>query len=279
MSSKLQRPLKIAVLMLAVLIGVGAAAQNVYVVTLDQQFGMVNLETGAFHAIGSGTPDPQAMLVWGPRGLLYSLTVSGNLVTINPKTGESHSIGATGLGYNTFAFAKVRGTLYATDLSNNIYTVDPESGLATLIGPTGVPADPSIPFTTNPDGTINLCDETLYGVGGKLYLSFDSFTLDPNTLAITPVVDAKLYEVDPKTGKATLIGPTEFNLGATVFDEGRMDAFHLVSTGFGSFGPIVRSQIERLNLRTGQTKVMVDVDPKSSGILGAVPVREEHDEE
>ncbi len=258
---------------------VGLAEDNVYVVTLDQQFGTVNLETGSFHPIGSGTPDGQANLVWGPNEVLYSLSVTGNLVAIDPKTGDSKVIGATGLGFNAFAFAGVRGKLYATDFSGNLYGVDPNSGLATLIGQTGIPADPAVPFTFNPDGTINLCDETLYGLHGRLYATFDSFTLDPNTLTITPQISARVYAIDPQTGHTAVLAPTSLNLGATVEDDGRFFAFHLTPVGFGSYGPIVQSQVVRLNLRTGKTKSVVNVDPSASGIVGAVPVRGQDDDD
>ncbi len=252
-----------------------AAGDKVYVVNLQQGFGTVDLETGAYQPIGPGTPAAQANLIWGPDGVLYSLSVFGDLVTIDPKTGDSKVIGATGLGYNAFALAGAHGKLYATDFSNNIYSVDAQSGLATLIGSTGIPADPSIPFTTNSDGTLNLCDETFYGVNGKLYATFDSFTIDPNTLAMTAVVSANLYEIDPKTGVATLIAPTAMNLGATVANDGRFYAFHLTPLGFNQFGPVVKSQVVRLDLRTGKTKAVVNVDPNASGIVGAVPVRDD----
>jgi hypothetical protein len=42
-----------------------------------------------------------------------------------------------------------------------------------------MPPDPHVPFTVNPDGTINLCDEVLNGVGGTLYATFHSVTLNP----------------------------------------------------------------------------------------------------
>lgn len=272
--------LKTLVLTVALLCTVGALAEdNVYVVTLDQQFGSVNLETGSFHAIGNGTPDGQANLVWGPGQVLYSLSVTGNLVAIDPKTGDSKVIGATGLGFNAFAFAGVRGKLYATDFSGNLYAVDPNSGLATLIGPTGIPADPAIPFTFNPDGTINLCDETLYGLHGRLYATFDSFTLDPNTLTVTPQINAQLYEIDPQTGHTTVVAPTSLNLGATVEDDGRFFAFHLTPIAFGAYGPIVRSQVVRLSLSTGKIRSVVDVDPNASGIVGAAPVRGENEDD
>ncbi len=268
-----------SLMVVVVLCGVSAfAAPWGYVVTGQQQFGVVDLKTGVFQQIGPMTPEGQANLVWGPKEMLYSLTYSGNLETINPKTGETAVVGATGLGYNAFDLAEVRGKLYATDFSNNLYRVDWNSGLATLIGATGMPPDPSIPFTVNADGTWNLCDETLYGVNGKLYATFDSFTIDPNTLAMTAVVSADLYQIDPETGDAKLIAPTSMNLGASLEERGRFYAFHIVVNGFGQFGPEASSQLVMLDRKSGHTKLITNIDPAAGMIFGAAPVRERESE-
>ena len=250
----------------------GYAQEQAYVVTGQQQFGVVDLETGVFHQIGPNTPEGQANLVWGTDGKLLSLTYSGNLESIDPATGATKVIGATGLSYNAFDLAKVRGRLYATDFNNNLYSVDMTSGAATLIGPTGMPPDPSIPFTVNQDGTVNLCDESLYGVNGKLYATFDSFTVDPVTLAITTVVSPNLYEIDPVTGVATLIGPTMLQVGATVQANEKYYAFVLGFSGFTEFGPQGTSQLFILNRQNGETEFKLNVDPSAGVIFGAAPV-------
>jgi hypothetical protein len=253
--------------------GVNASAQQqVYVVTGQQQFGVVDLGTGVFHQIGPNTPEGQANLVWGPDGNLLSLTYSGNLESINPTTGATKVIGPTGLSFNAFDLAEVNGKLYATDFSNNLYSVDMMSGAATLIGPTGMPPDPSIPFTVNQDGTVNLCDESLYGVNGKLYATFDSFTVDPVTLAITPVVSPNLYVINPATGVATLIGPTMLQVGATVQVNDKYYAFVLGFSGFTEFGPQGSSQLFTLDRQNGETEFKLNVDPSAGVIFGAAPV-------
>src|SRR6266849_609571 len=150
-------------LVLSVLTAAAGEDKAVYVVTGAQQFGTVDLTTGAFQAIGPGTPEPDANLVYGPHGKLFSLaTFTGSLVSIDPKTGNTTVIGPTGLGSFAFALAEAGGKLYLTDFNNSLYSVNAETGAATLIGPTGIPADPRVPFTFNGDGTLNLCDETLY---------------------------------------------------------------------------------------------------------------------
>ncbi len=265
-----------SVVLLVLLFGASGFAEPwAYVVNGQQQFGVVNLSTGAFQQIGPTTPEGQANLVWGPSGELYSLTYSGNLETIDPRTGETTVVGATGLGYNAFDLAGVRGKLYATDFNNNLYRVDWNTGLATLIGATGMPPDPSIPFTVNADGTWNLCDESFYGANGKIYATFDSFTIDPTTLAITSVVSADLYEIDPETGNARLVAPTSMNLGASLDERGRFYAFHIAVYGFGPFGPEATSQLVTLDRKNGLTKFITNIDAAAGMIFGAAPVREQ----
>jgi hypothetical protein len=255
-----------------VLLVASAHAQQVYVVTSNQQFGTVDLASGAFHQIGANTPEGQANLVWGPQGRLYSLTFSGNLEKIDPATGATSVVGATGLGLNAFDLAGVRGQLFVTDFSNNIYSVNADTGAATLLAATGMPPDPAIPFTFNADGTMNLCDESLYGIGGGLYAIFDSFTLDPGTLAINPTVPAGLYRIDPSSGLATYIAPTDLNLGSMVDVAGNAYAFKWITTAFTDFGPQVRSVATRLDLSSGATIFVSNVDSAAGGITGAAPV-------
>jgi hypothetical protein len=249
------------------------AAPVIYVVTSNQQFGMVDLATGEFHQIGAGTPEPLANLVWAPHGFLLSLSVSGNLDRIDPATGEVSVIGQTGLGGNAFDLAEARGRLYATDLSNNIYSVDPESGAATFLRITGIPADPAHPFSSNSDGTINLCDEGLYAVNGNLYATFDAFTLNPSNLVLTPTVSPALYRIDPSTGAASFVANTILNLGSTVEVRGRFYGFKWVTLSFTDLGPQLQSQLFTLDLATGQTKFIRNIDGAAAGIMGAVPLR------
>jgi len=269
----LNQPTLIASLALILFAASAGAEPWVYVVTSNNQFGAVDLATGAFHPVGAPTPEGQANLVWGPDGSLLSLTYSGNLERIDPATGETTVIGATGLGSNAFDLAEVRGKLYATDFSNKIYSVDSKTGAAQLLRATGIPPDPTIPFSTNPDGTVNLCDETLYGVGGKLYATFDSFKVDPVTLKINSVVDPNLYEIDPSTGAATLVAPTRLNLGASVEVNGKFYAFHIVITAWTNSGPQGQSQLVTLDRENGKTRFVRDIDAAAGAVFGAAPVR------
>ena len=89
------------------------------------------------------------------------------------------------------------------------------TGKATLIGPTGIPPLPFIPLTVNPGGSLNVYDESLFSIGGKLYTNFAAATLSPDgtpTILIQPAI----YEINPKTGQARWIAPTDLGLGAIV---------------------------------------------------------------
>ena len=250
-----------------------SVAQSVYVVNGNNQFGVVNLSSGGFRTIGAAEPEPQANLVWGPNGSLFTVgTVSGNLESINPATGATSTIGSFGLPFfptgisTAFDLAGVNGKLYLTDFSNNLYSVNANTGAATLIGATGMPPDPHIPFTINPDGTINLCDEILYGVGVKLYSTFDSFTANLVTGNVTSVVvPPNLWRIDPSTGSATLIGPTSLNLDGGVGVNGQFYAFYL---------PGNSSQLVTLDLSDCNTVPLINIDPAAGLIFGAAPTPE-----
>ena len=261
-----------------------SAAPLVYIVSASQQFGTVDLATGKFTAIGNGTPDFLTSLVWWKDGTLLTLTVGGanpvgSLAKIDPLTGEETIIGQTGLGFNALDLGEVRGRLFATDFNNNIYSVDAATGVSNPITATGIPPDPTIPLTFNSDGTFNLCDEGLYGVEGKLYATFDSFDIDvsqtPPTIAHVRVAPV-LYQIDPATGLAKFIAKTELKLTSIFEAEGRSFAFRGVLDGFDfSFDfPITHAELVTLNLATGQTRKLTDVDHSLGIILGAAPVRQ-----
>ena len=267
----------ISLVALAVAVALFAApasvAQSVYVVNGNNQFGVVNLSSGAFHGIGAAEPEPQASLVWGPNGSLFTVgTVSGNLESINPTTGATSTVGSFGLPFfptgisTAFDLAGVNGKLYLTDFSNNLYSVNPNTGAANLIGATGMPPDPHIPFTTNPDGTLNLCDEILYGVGNKLYATFDSVTFNPVSGTIASVVvPPDLWSINPSTGRATLVGATTLGLDGGVEVNGNFYAFYL---------PDTTSQLVQLDLANGNTTPLINIDPAAGLIFGAAPTPE-----
>jgi hypothetical protein len=147
------------------------------------------------------------------------------------------------------------GTIYATDFSNNLYTMNPLTGAATLIGPTGIPAVPAIPGTTNPDGSFDAFDESLFSAGGNLYATFDAITIDPSTFTFTSVISPDLYKINPSTGHATLIAPTALTIGAVVGVKGTFYAFNSMA-----------GEVDTLNLANGNTAAVSNI-PQGGGLL------------
>lgn len=272
-----------------------SAQPSVYVIGLapngNPQFGTLDLANGRFHRIAytqvDNSPVSLSNLVWRDGSLLSLGTsgpIAGDLVRIDPATGGITVIGATGLGYDAFSLGEAKGKLYLTDFNTggafqNVYSVDPNTGTATLIGATGVPADPTTPFTTNPDGTFNLSDESFYGIGGKLYATFDSFNVLPATLEVDkypadPTVSPALYQVDPSTGATTVIAPTSMFVATTMDLNGVLYGFRGVITGFPNGGPSSFSELVKLNLTTGGVTFLRVVDISAGVIFGAAEVRD-----
>jgi hypothetical protein len=246
----------------------------VYIVN-GAQFGTMDLNTGTYSSIGSGTPQGAEGLVRGPNGSLLTLTFSGNLDSINPATGAPTIIGPTGLADCSMPsspcgptsandLGQVGGQIYATDFANDLYKINPATGHATLIGPTGMPGLTFVPLSANPDGTFNAYDESLFSAGGNLYATFDTIKVNSSTFAVSPVISPDLYQIDPLTGRATVIAPTTLGLGAVANVNGTLYAFGNST-----------SQVLTLNLTNGKTTVVTDFDPAAGIIAGAVAVAPE----
>jgi len=235
-------------------------------------FGTIDLKTGAFHQVGPNAP-PEGLfgLAGGDNGTLIALTYASNLERFNPATGLTTLIGATGLGdcatvtspcgpTSGNTIGGLGGKIYATDFQNSLYSVNPATGKAALIGSTGIPGLSFVPGSTNPDGTFNFYDEAIFGHEGKLYITFDAFVFDPNTGARQSVITPEsLYEVDPSTAKAILVGPTDPGIGAVANVNGTLYAFNDLDSG-----------IYMLDAGTGKTTFTgVHFDPAAGVIQGA----------
>jgi hypothetical protein len=253
----------------------------VYVVsaglTGNGQVGTIDLTTGAYQQIGPIEPDGYFGLASGTNGALVAGTYAANLVSINPATGVNTGIGPTGLGpcvvpssscgANSFGdLGGLNGKVYATDFQNNIYTVNPLSGAASLLNAhSGLPAIPFVPGTSNPDGTLNFYDEAIWGAGGKLYATFDTLIFDPNSnTVVSTVIAPKLYQIDPLTGAATVVGATDLGIGAVVDLDGTSYAFNVDS-----------DQIMSIDLSSGKTTFVANFDPAAGVIQGAATVTPE----
>ena len=208
------------------------------------QFGTLDVTTGAFNQIGPAVAGPLYGLVPGPNGKLLSVSAAGNLDSVNPATGAISGIGAIsviakvspiGVANVADTIAELNGTVYATDLYGNFYTVNTKTGAATLIGATGIPLCPSLTSSTE------VSDEALFTHGGKLFATFDGINL-----ATSGVVDSpELYQINPTTGVATLVGPTALGLDAAV---------QVNDTVYGlAFGYSEPNTVLSLNVANGNT--------------------------
>lgn len=267
------------------------AQPYIYVVTLSQQFGTIDLANGQFTPIGNGTPDGLSNLVLSEDGSLLSLATSGShagyLVRIDPATGTEKVLRpityrGQAMGSNVFDLAQVGGRLYITDFNNNLYSVDIATGAATPVGRnggiTGMRPDPNVPLTFNQDRSFNLCDEGLYGFGGKLYATFDSFAIDPSQNPQTRVhefLSPYVWQINPVTGAATFIAKTDWQLSAIVEVDRKFYAFKVVIDGFDfTFNfPIGHAELVSLDIGTGKTTEIAQIDENLGPIFGGIPVQ------
>jgi hypothetical protein len=98
------------------------------------------------------------------------------------------------------------GDLFLMDYANNFYSVDRKTGTATLIGYTGIPAIISSYYASS-----------LAGDCTNLFFTIDE--VDENT---NPVIPPTLYRIDPRTGAATLVGPTAPVMAGSGFISGTL---------------------------------------------------------
>jgi hypothetical protein len=239
-------------------------------------FGTVDLATGTFTQIGPNPDVGSEGLAAGPNGLLFTIAYNSDLFSINPGTGEYTLVGPTGLGdcstpdslcgpTSSLTLGGANGNIYAMDFQNRIYNVNPLTGAATLIGATGIPPIPFVPAAINSDGTIDFYEEAVFGTGGKLYATFDALYFDLATSSVASVaVPPALYQIDPSTGLATVLGPTDLSIGAVVSLNGTPFAFNLL-----------QGEIFDLNVANGSTSFVVATDPNAGTVRGAaVPTPE-----
>lgn len=262
-------------------IGNSKSAPNLmmYVLTNDPvsgapSFGVADPATGGFAPIGVASalpPDLGHGLLPATGTSFLSLGLSGNLYAIEPRTGKASLVGATGLGdcttpespcgwnsANTVGY--LAGQYYALDFSQNLYSLDSSTGAAKLIGPTGIPVVTIVPGSIDGGGKLNLYFESVFSFRGKLYTNFDESQLDLSTGSLTAVVPAALYEIDPRTGHATMIAPTAPGLLTIVNVNDTIYAFDAPNGRF-----------LRLDVPTGQTRPVSDFDPAAGLVCGAAP--------
>ncbi len=213
-----------------------------YEVTSSAQFGVIDLDTGAFTQISKLSVSLCGLAVY--QGNLYGDGPCGSASTlyeVNPSNGSETVIGTvpfvyTGLGSTT------KG-IYGFDQDMNLYSIDATTGAATKIGSTGL---------ANPTG---------FGV-----------STGSDTLYITPsssgcgVGHTLLYSVNATTGAASEIGSTNLpcGSGASVFEN------NTLYTG-GNISPIA---VYTLNPANGAATLIADVSGAAffTGLAPKVPV-------
>jgi len=249
----------------------------VYALTNNPQtgaagFGAVHLGSGAFVPIGPTLPsDLGHALAPAPNGSLLSMAFSGKLYSINPKTGATSVVGPTGLGDCTtpaspcgpnsaVTLGLLDGKYYALDFSQNLYSLDPATGATKLIGPTGMPQITFVPLSIDVTMKLNVFEENLFTFRGKLYANFDTGKIDLSSGAETAVIPAALYQIDPETGHANMIAPTDIGLLTIVNVDDKIYAFDAVHDRFVTVNP-----------ETGRTQMVSGLDPSAGLVCGATP--------
>jgi hypothetical protein len=201
-------------------------APTAYVVTRSDQFGTIDLSTGAFNLLGNMSQQLSGLGVSGDN-LYGGASNTGNLYHVNPTNGDLTLVGSGTINY--LDTGSTTGGLYAIGGPNalgaalSLYSINPTTGAATLIGPTG------LSLSTTEADTIGLSTGS-----GTLY-----FTLGPTSSTAT------LYSLNTTTGAATAIGGTGVDaLGAEVFENGVLYAG-------SNFNGTTADSLYTLNVTTG----------------------------
>jgi hypothetical protein len=179
-----------------------AQAGPVYVSRVFNQFGTVDLTTGAYTNIAT-TPVQLDALSFEPNATLYALGADNHLYTVNPTSGALADVGSTGtfFGLNSLA-ARSDGTLFGEDPFGTLYRLNPATGQGTQVGGSGI-------FGLHSTGML------AFGPGNSLF-SDNSFFGD------------FLTTQDQNTGVETQVGSTPLNInspGGLFFDNGQAFAF------------------------------------------------------
>ncbi len=247
-----------------------AAAQAVFVVSSDGEFGTVSLQTGAFTLVDDNYfPVQMAALGFAPDGTLYGLATGGDgtdLYSIDPTNGDllseknvsGNSINGGSIVGDTFyaLSADPSATLFTvnttTDTSTDIQTgtgVEAD-GLTVLDGRGNVyAADTSVSPGTNGDDGIDVIKQnggsaapTVLGTGdtGLNYLYSGVFTNntlygfgDDSTGALG------VFTINTTTGASTLVAPVTGLAGNILFAAALTPApepSQSVGLGFGALG-------------------------------------------
>jgi hypothetical protein len=189
---------RIALLALA-LSGCAFADSNVFIAVGNQQFGVVDVNNGAYSQRGS--------LGFIPAGLgeinnvVYTGMFGGTtLFSVNTSNGATSAIGDGSTTF--FALGSTANALYTLDQSGALYSISPTTGATTFLGSTGI------------------------SVGSN----FTGISTGSNLLYVT--VGQNLYSINPTVSTAaTLIGSTGVGaIGALVAENGSVFGTSVVNS-------------------------------------------------
>ncbi len=227
------------------------ADQYVYDTTSTNQFGLLDLSTGAFSQITVTTPN---LYGFGEIGnTLYSASVS-TFYGVNGATGGLTSIGTSAFTYD--GMGSTTTTVFGLDTSSNLYSINTATGAGTLISATSINISNGYNFS-NGSSTLYLAEGSeLYSVNtttgaftdigptgvtgtqsdsgfdglvyqnGVLYGDFSNFDGSADTL----------YSISTSTGAATFIATVT---GATGYSEGLAPTPEPGSLGLSAFSLVL----------------------------------------
>jgi hypothetical protein len=238
----------------------GSGAPIAYVQTDQQQFGIVDLGTGAYSHRGNTA---EVLVGLGiQNGTIYGVDALDRLVTIDPQTAATTVIGPTGIpgadpngnvGAVPVFTSLTTGGLFGFDWSNNLYSINSATGMASFVGATGIPA------RTGPFGSVAAAGDST-----ALYYIIEEIT-DPVTRTV--VIPGSVYRIDPATGEAVLLpqGIPELPFPGAGFADGSLYLFRATLGGL-----LPPAEIWRVDPSSGALISVINQDPALGDVFGAV---------
>jgi hypothetical protein len=171
---------------LASLVSPARANSLAYAITFDDQFGVVDLNTGVFTDRGDMGLRLNGLTV-GPGGVLYGggpSYASPTFYTIDPTNGALTLVGSS-FSAGFYDLGSTTTGIFATGNDGNLYSINPNTGAGTLIGPT-------------------IKGNGMSSGGSTLYMTSGS----------------TLYTIDTTTGAATLVGSSNSGAFGSLVVEG-----------------------------------------------------------
>jgi hypothetical protein len=154
------------------IVGVGASlalaafaapttAATVYEATGSDDFGTINLTTGAYTHIGNMGQLLSGLASYG-SSVYGGVEGSANFYKVNTATGALILIGASSEAYEDTG--STTNALYEYGKDENLYKIDPATGASTLIGNTGIPIAGIIGMSSGGAGLFITQEDNLYSI-------------------------------------------------------------------------------------------------------------------